>query len=166
MRNHSEGNAAAVGGLAGAAHKEGKSVSDLRCYICAEPVEEEHVRHAGDRRVYCSGHCLRMLGIVRPKPGANERLRPVSEREAAEAFEREAAHYAAATDSTLEYARAVLGELDAWVPACGGHEVPAVIGHVRVLYCWNAATGEHAYINLDTDLICDEHDLRSLGLSI
>jgi hypothetical protein len=77
-----------------------------------------------------------------------------------------AKRFALRNGATLEYARAIIRNSDAWVPACGGREEPMQIGQTRVLYCFNPAEGEHAYINLDTDLICSEHELRSLNLSI
>lgn len=39
-----------------------------------------------------------------------------------------------------------------WVPACGGTEIPQVIGGRRYLYCVDLALGEHAWIDLDTDM--------------
>lgn len=39
-----------------------------------------------------------------------------------------------------------------WVAACGGTEQPMTVSGVRVLYCWHTGTGEHSYINLDTDM--------------
>ena len=43
---------------------------------------------------------------------------------------------------------------DQWVPACGGTETPFNTrnGH-RLQYLWNKATGEHAYIDCNTDII-------------
>ena len=40
-----------------------------------------------------------------------------------------------------------------WVAACGGTEQPMTVSGVHVLYCWNTGTGEHGYMNLDTDMI-------------
>jgi len=41
-----------------------------------------------------------------------------------------------------------------WVPACGRTEVPFVSrSGIRLLYCWNPVTGQHAYLNCDTDII-------------
>lgn len=40
-----------------------------------------------------------------------------------------------------------------WVPACGGTEKPFKSrSGVRLHYMWNPGTGEHAYLNLDTDI--------------
>ena len=49
-----------------------------------------------------------------------------------------------------------------WVPACGGQEEPMTIRGVRVLYCWNTGTGEHAYLNLDTDIIMTDEEFEAL----
>jgi hypothetical protein len=45
-------------------------------------------------------------------------------------------------------------EQGAWLPACGGTEVPftARSGR-RLLYCYQATTGRHAYLDCSTDLI-------------
>lgn len=41
-----------------------------------------------------------------------------------------------------------------WVPACGGSEEPyRTRSGVVVLYCWNTGTGEHAWLNVDSDII-------------
>jgi hypothetical protein len=41
-----------------------------------------------------------------------------------------------------------------WVPASGGSEQPyKTRSGIRVLYCWNTGTGEHAWLNVDTDII-------------
>lgn len=42
---------------------------------------------------------------------------------------------------------------DRWVAASGGTEEPFTRNGVRYLYVWNAHTGDHAYLNLDTDII-------------
>lgn len=43
---------------------------------------------------------------------------------------------------------------DNWVPACGGTEtVFTSRSGIRMLYCWNKTTGDHAYLNADTDII-------------
>ena len=46
-----------------------------------------------------------------------------------------------------------------WYPACGGTETPFVSrsGH-RLLYCWQPSTGNHAYINLDTDMVLTQEE--------
>ncbi len=41
-----------------------------------------------------------------------------------------------------------------WVPASGGTEEPyKTRSGIRVLYCWHTGTGEHAWLNADTDII-------------
>lgn len=43
-----------------------------------------------------------------------------------------------------------------WVPACGGTEEPFVTRTgKRLLYVWHTGTGDHAYLDCDTDLILD-----------
>jgi len=48
---------------------------------------------------------------------------------------------------------------DAWVPACGGTEVPFKTRSGKmVLYVYNRATGKHAYLDLGTDLIMTDEE--------
>ena len=61
--------------------------------------------------------------------------------------------FSSRVQTTPEYDLAVAERADRWVAACGGIEEPFKHEGVRWLYVWNAATGEHAYLNLDTDLI-------------
>jgi hypothetical protein len=52
-----------------------------------------------------------------------------------------------------------------WINACGGDERPMVVQGVRVLYCWNGLSGpdcEHAYLNLDTDMIMVDGEFEAL----
>lgn len=56
-------------------------------------------------------------------------------------------------EQTTEFAQAVAGNCDRWVPACGGHEQPLTYAGTRYLYCFNPNKHEHAYINLDTDMV-------------
>ena len=54
-----------------------------------------------------------------------------------------------------------------WVPACGGSETPFTCKGRRLLYCWNGLGGndcEHAYLDLDTDMILSEREESALGL--
>ena len=46
-----------------------------------------------------------------------------------------------------------------WYPACGGTEKEFTSrgGH-RLLYCWQPATGRHAYLNLDTDIVLSDEE--------
>jgi hypothetical protein len=55
---------------------------------------------------------------------------------------------------TEEFRIACERKLDAWVPACGGTETPfkARSGAI-LLYCFNPATGQHAYIDQGTDWV-------------
>ncbi len=53
-----------------------------------------------------------------------------------------------------------------WYPACGGTETPfhTRTGY-RLLYVWQPTTGNHAYLNLDTDMILtDSEAMRALGV--
>ena len=54
-----------------------------------------------------------------------------------------------------------------WLPACGGTEQPFTTRRgFRLLYCWQPATGNHAYINLDTDIVLtDTEALYALGVT-
>jgi hypothetical protein len=48
-----------------------------------------------------------------------------------------------------------------WVPACGGTETPFTSrSGLRLLYCWQPATGRHAYINCDTDIALTDDEAR------
>lgn len=48
-----------------------------------------------------------------------------------------------------------------WVPANGGTET---IFHTRtgrrLLYCWQPSTGDHRYLDCDTDLILSDEEAR------
>ena len=46
-----------------------------------------------------------------------------------------------------------------WIPACGGTEVPfnTRTGR-RLLYCWQPSTGNHAYLDMGTDLILSNEE--------
>ena len=47
-----------------------------------------------------------------------------------------------------------MNNTDNWVPACGGTEQPFTTRTGRRLqYLWNETTGEHAYIDCNTDII-------------
>ncbi len=48
-----------------------------------------------------------------------------------------------------------------WYPACGGTEVPFVTRTgKKLLYVWQPSTGNHAYLNCETDLILSDEDAR------
>ena len=50
---------------------------------------------------------------------------------------------------------------DNWVPACGGTEVPFTTRTgKRLLYVWQPSTGNHAYLDLDTDIILSDDEAR------
>ena len=41
-----------------------------------------------------------------------------------------------------------------WVPACDGSELPSrTRSGLVVLYCWNTGTGEHAWLDVASDII-------------
>lgn len=48
-----------------------------------------------------------------------------------------------------------------WAPANGGTEqVFQARSGKRLLYCWQASTGTHAYLDVDSDLILSEEEAR------
>ena len=53
-----------------------------------------------------------------------------------------------------------------WFPACGGTEtVFTSRTGIRLLYVWQPTTGNHAYLNVDTDIILtDEEAQAALGM--
>ena len=66
-------------------------------------------------------------------------------------------------NQTVEFAMARMARADRWVPACGGTETPFKTRTGRtLLYCWNAASGDHAYLDVDTDIILSNEDARQL----
>ena len=51
-------------------------------------------------------------------------------------------------------------DLGIFIPACGGTEVPfRTRSGVTVQYLYNPTTGEHAYINCETDILIPNDDL-------
>ena len=59
-------------------------------------------------------------------------------------------------------ARQRKAEQGAWVPACGGTEVPFTSrSGRRLLYCYQATTGRHAYLDCGTDLILSDDEAAS-----
>ena len=56
---------------------------------------------------------------------------------------------------------------DNWIPACGGTEVPFMTRTGRkLLYCWQPSTGNHAYLDCDTDIILtDDEAIAALATS-
>ena len=51
-----------------------------------------------------------------------------------------------------------------WVPACGGREVPFCMQGRRLHYLWQPATGRHAYLDCDTDLLLTDAEVDVLFL--
>jgi hypothetical protein len=48
-----------------------------------------------------------------------------------------------------------------WYPACGGTEVPFTTRNgYRLQYMFQPATGNHAYINCDTDILLSDEEAR------
>lgn len=48
-----------------------------------------------------------------------------------------------------------------WVPACGGKETVTLYRTGRrLLYVWQASTGRHAYLDVDTDMILSDEESR------
>jgi hypothetical protein len=46
-----------------------------------------------------------------------------------------------------------------WYPASGGQEKPFVSrSGRRLLYCWQPSTGNHAYLDCDTDIILTDDE--------
>ena len=62
----------------------------------------------------------------------------------------------------LNEAQALREKNGRWVAACGGSETPMLVNGVRVLYCWNTGTREHAYLNLNTDMIMADGEFDAL----
>lgn len=53
-------------------------------------------------------------------------------------------------------------EQGAWTPASGGTETPFYTrNRRRLLYCYQATTGRHAYLDCDTDLILSDDEARN-----
>lgn len=60
-------------------------------------------------------------------------------------------------------ARQRKAEQGAWIPACGGTEVPFTTRTgARLLYCYQPTTGRHAYLDCGTDLILTDQEARNL----
>ena len=50
-----------------------------------------------------------------------------------------------------------------WIPACGGTEKPFMTRTgFRLQYLWQPSTGRHAYINLDTDMLLTDEQVREI----
>ncbi len=64
-----------------------------------------------------------------------------------------------------EYIAAARDQADTWVPASGGSEKPfrTRTGR-RLLFCYNPAQREHAYLDCDTDVVLtDDEAYAALG---
>lgn len=60
------------------------------------------------------------------------------------------------------YCPTCLTKIDNWIPACGGTEVPFVSRlKRRLLYVWQPSTGNHGYINLDTDTLLTPEEMQA-----
>ena len=63
---------------------------------------------------------------------------------------------------TQEYERAIAGNLDTWVPACGGTETPFHTRGGRVLlYCFNPQQHRHAYLDQQDDVILTDEEAQA-----
>lgn len=61
--------------------------------------------------------------------------------------------------TNAEWESVVSMKLDAWIPANGNSEVEFVSrSGIRMLYCFNPSTGDHAYINCGTDMVMSDED--------
>ncbi len=59
----------------------------------------------------------------------------------------------------IDYNRAKATNADRWVPANGGYETECRYrSGRRLLYCYNFATGCHAYVDLDQDRVLGERE--------
>jgi hypothetical protein len=60
---------------------------------------------------------------------------------------------------TSEFLSAVAENRDAWVPACGGAETPfRARSGATLLYCFNPALRQHAYLLVGSDLILSNEE--------
>lgn len=51
---------------------------------------------------------------------------------------------------------------DNWIPACGGTEEPFVSrSGKRLQYVWQPSTGQHAYLDLDSDMILSDEAVEA-----
>lgn len=49
-----------------------------------------------------------------------------------------------------------------WIPACGGTETPFTSrSGKRLLYVYQPSTGNHAYLDLGTDIILTDEEARA-----
>jgi hypothetical protein len=53
-------------------------------------------------------------------------------------------------------------EHDGWIPASGGTETEFKSrSGKRLLYCWNPKLKQHAYIDLDSDVVLSDEEARA-----
>jgi hypothetical protein len=51
---------------------------------------------------------------------------------------------------------------DNWVPACGGTEIPFKSrSGKRLQYVWQPSTGQHAYLDVDSDIILSDEEAQA-----
>ncbi len=51
---------------------------------------------------------------------------------------------------------------DSWVPACGGTEIPFKSrSGKRLQYVWQPSTGQHAYLDVDSDIILSDEEAQA-----
>jgi len=63
--------------------------------------------------------------------------------------------------NTQEFNRAIAGNLDTWVPACGGTETPFAARGKKLLYCFNPKLHRHAYLDCGTDMILTDEEAQA-----
>ena len=62
-------------------------------------------------------------------------------------------------NETVEYQCAKMSKADRWVPACGGTEQQFKTRTGKtLLYCWNPKLNEHAYLDVDSDIILTDNE--------
>lgn len=66
----------------------------------------------------------------------------------------------------IDYHCAVALRVDNWLPACNGTETPFIArSGKRMMYCWNPATDQHAYLDLNCDMILSNEEAQiALGI--
>ena len=68
----------------------------------------------------------------------------------------------ARVEKRVNYHLAVALHVDNWLPACNGTETPYYTrSGRRVLYCWNPATGEHGYIDMNSDILMTQSEFEA-----
>ena len=63
----------------------------------------------------------------------------------------------------IEFATAMTERQNKWVPACGGSETPfKTKTRHTLLYCYNPALRQHAYVNVETDMVLTNEEARTM----